>query len=137
MQPKSPDVDVIVAEARARDTGQAAVIATDLTGTIICWNEHAVTLYGWPSDEVVGRNVLDVTPTYTSAEEAARIMERLRHGESWTGEFIAQRRDGERIVAHVTDLPVRNGDDVVGIVGISLAERRPIPIGTIRRADPD
>ena len=137
MQPKSSDVDVIIAEAKSRDNGPAAVIATDLSGTIVYWNAHATTLYGWPPDDVIGRNVLDMIPTYTSADEGARIMERLRHGESWTGEFLAQRRDGERIVAHVTDLPVRNGDDIVGIVGISRAERRPTPFPGIRRIDPD
>ncbi|MDB4876721.1 MAG: domain S-box [Gemmatimonadetes bacterium] len=124
MQPNVPHVDVIVAEAKARDAGIAAVIATDIVGTIVYWNDHAVELYGWPSHEAIGRNVLDVTPTYTSAEEAARIMEQLRRGESWTGEFIAQRRDGERIMTHVTDLPVIAGTDVVGVVGVSRAERR-------------
>jgi PAS domain S-box-containing protein len=127
MQPNIPHVDVIVAEAKSRDSGSAAVIATDLVGTIVYWNARATDLYGWPAEDVIGRNVLDVTPTYSSAEEGARIMECLRKGESWTGEFIAQRRDGERIMTHVTDLPVVAGTDIVGIVGVSRAERRSGP----------
>jgi PAS domain S-box-containing protein len=137
MQPNSSHVDVIVAEAKSRDSGPAAVIATDLVGTIVYWNEQATALYGWPAEEAMGRNVLDMTPTYTSAEEGARIMEQVRSGESWTGEFIARRRDGERMVTHVTDLPVRHGNDVVGIVGISRAERRPTPFSGMPRIEAD
>jgi PAS domain S-box-containing protein len=127
MQPNVPHVDVIVAEAKSRDNGAAAVIATDISGTIVYWNSPAAQLYGWPADDALGRNVLDVTPTYSSNDDATRIMETLRAGQSWVGEFIAKRRDGERIMIHVTDLPVFVGKDVVGIVGLSGTERRAAP----------
>ena len=125
MSTSSPHVDVIVAEAKSHDDGDVAVIATDLAGTIVYWGDGAATLYGWPAEDALGKNVLDVTPTYSSSDEAARIMEQLRRGEPWAGEFIVRRRDGRPILAHVTDLPVRAGAELVGIVGLSRAERHP------------
>lgn len=119
MQPTDRSVDVIVSQARSHDQGGTAVIATDLGGRILYWSTGAATLYGWPADDAVGRNVLDITPTYTSGDEAARIMERVRRGETWSGSFLMRRRDGQRMLAHVTDVPVFSEGEVVGIVGIS------------------
>src|ERR1051326_8149597 len=42
---------------------EQAVIATDLEGTITFWNRHAEVLYGWRADEVLGRSVLEITPS--------------------------------------------------------------------------
>ena len=71
---------VILEEAKAHDGNGSAVIATDAGGTIVYWNDRAESLYGWRLDEVIGRNILDVTPTRGSTDEAAHIMERLRSG---------------------------------------------------------
>jgi len=108
-------------QAQLLDTVEQAVIATDAAGTIIYWNRFAETLYGWPAAVVIGRNVLNVTPTHATAEQAAAILERLRAGESWSGEFEVQRRDGATFPALVTDAPVYDAaGKVVAIVGVSL-----------------
>src|SRR5579872_5058879 len=96
---------LIVAEARARDDGDVAVIATDARGVILYWSAGAESLYGWPAHDALGRDILGVTPTHGSSEEAATIMEELRNGRLWTGIFILQRRDGTPIMVHVTDVP--------------------------------
>ncbi len=114
----------IVAAAKAQDTTEAAVIATDLRGTIVYWSEHAAALYGWAAAEAIGRNVVDVTPTYNSSDEAERIMEDLRRGKPWRGQFLVKARDGTPIVAFVIDTPVRSGNKVIGIIGVSRRERR-------------
>lgn len=122
---------VILAEAQARDGTDAAVIATDAYGNIVYWNDRAVALYGWRPDEAIGRNT-DMLPTRSSSDEAAHIMERLRRGQTWTGNFIVQRRDGTPIVVHVTNVPIRDeGGEVIGIVGLSRREGRSTPAGGI------
>jgi len=110
----------IIARARALDLGGDAVIATDVSGTIVYWNDVAEHLYGWRSDEVLGRDVVDVMPTMSSSAEALHIMEKLRAGEEWCGSFIVRRRDGSPVLADVRDVPVLDEPhSVIGIVGLS------------------
>jgi PAS domain S-box-containing protein len=107
-------------EQHLLDVVEQAVIVTDPDGTIRSWNRFAEQLYGWRSTEVMGRNILDVTPASTSREQASEIMERLQAGESWSGEFSVRRRDGTSFVVHVTDTPVFDAaGELSGIVGVS------------------
>jgi PAS domain S-box-containing protein len=97
-----------------------AVIATDLEGRVFFWNRFAERLYGWSADEAVGRTVLDLNVGPAAREVAKAIMDRLKAGESWSGEFDLQRKDGSTFPAHVTDSPVHDESGrLVGIVGIS------------------
>ena len=99
---------------------EQAVIATDLDGVIIYWNPFAEKLYGWTSAEVLGRRVLDVTPTETSHKQAEEIMVSLMKDESLSGEFWVRRRDGQSIPVHVTNSPIRDEQNqLIGIIGIS------------------
>lgn len=114
----------ILAQANARATGEAAVIATSITGTVVFWNERAESLFGWRTDEALGRNILDVTPTRNSLDEATHIMECLKRGESWSGPFIVQRSDGTPIVIEITNHPVMLDERVIGVIGVSRRHPR-------------
>jgi PAS domain S-box-containing protein len=119
----------LFAQAELLDSLEQAVIATDAQGRITYWNPFAERLYGWNAQEVLGRNIQDVTPAQMSAEQAASIMARLLAGESWAGEFLVQRRDGSSFPAHVTDTPIKDADGrVIGVVGASfdLTDRKRI-----------
>lgn len=111
--------EAVVRAARKIDSGDSAVIATDNTGTILYWNAPAESLLGWRSEEVVDRNVVDVTRGQQSAAEAERIMHELLAGKPWSGTFLVRHRDGTPIVVQVTDVPVHVDGTVVGIVGVS------------------
>jgi PAS domain S-box-containing protein len=107
--------------ARLLDAVGQAVIATDRDGLITYWNRHAEQLYGWTAEEVLGRPVVEVTPSETTREQAAQIMQRLGAGESWSGEFLVRRRNGTSFPAHVTNSPIRDAQgEVVGVVGVSF-----------------
>ena len=97
-----------------------AVIATDLAGTVCYWNRAAEVLYGWTSAEAVGRNIGQLTVPQVSAALAQEIMTALRSGRSWSGGFTVQRKDGSTFPALVTDTGVYDGEDPVGIVGVSI-----------------
>jgi PAS domain S-box-containing protein len=121
----SPDaIARIVDLARTYDDGDQAVIATDAAGRIIYWSDSAERVYGWPASTTLGRNIVDITPTNNTVDEAMQIMEQLRRGETWTGDFILQHRDGRPIYGHVTDVPVLHENVVIGIVGLSKSARR-------------
>lgn len=100
-------------------TGQS-VIGTAHDGTIVYWNAGAAQMYGWPADDVLGRNIIDVTPSEQMREQAAEIMARLGEGETWSGWFAVRRRDGSEFMAEVRDVPVFDDTgELVGVLGIS------------------
>jgi PAS domain S-box-containing protein len=114
-------------QAQLLDVVEQAVIATSVDGTITYWNRFAETLYGWTAADVLGRNILDVTPAERARADAATIMARLQTGESWSGERLVQRRDRSAFPALVTESPIYGSDShVIGIVGIStdISERK-------------
>jgi PAS domain S-box-containing protein len=97
-----------------------AIIATDVAGLITFWSRGAERLYGWTSDEVLGRHIADVTVPTPAAESAESILDELRSGRDWSGAFRVQRRDGSQFIALVTDGPIVDEHGVtIGVVGIS------------------
>jgi PAS domain S-box-containing protein len=50
-------------QRRLLDAIGQAIIATDLPGRIIYWNRAAKELYGWSTEEVMGRPIVEVTPS--------------------------------------------------------------------------
>lgn len=107
-------------QAQMLDQIGQAVIATDLGGRIIYANRAAFTLYRWDSADVLGRNILEVTPAEGMAEKAREIMVQLHRGQPWTGEFLVRRLDGTVFTALVTDSPVYDHHrNLIGIIGIS------------------
>ncbi|MEA2446266.1 MAG: two-component system, chemotaxis family, CheB/CheR fusion protein, partial [Thermoleophilales bacterium] len=107
-------------QARLLDAVEQSVIATNLDGTIIFWNSFAESLYGWTAAEALGANVLDLTPSPAMRERGAEILECLKTGQGWDGEFEVQRRDGTSFPALVNDSPILNDKgELIGIVGVS------------------
>lgn len=99
--------------------GQAAV-ATDLNGIVNYWNKAAEYIYGWTEQEAIGRNIVDLTPSVSTKNQAIQIMESLKQGSSWSGEFRVQRKNGTHFTAFVTDSPVYDAhQNLAGIIGIS------------------
>ncbi len=111
----------VLFQAQLLEQVPAAVIATDLEGVVTHWNWHAEELYGWSREEVLGRNIQELTVGPSEAEVAAEIMSLLRCGQSWEGEFWTTRKDGSRFPAYVLDSLVHGAQgQPVAIVGISV-----------------
>jgi PAS domain S-box-containing protein len=107
-------------QRRLLDAVGQAIIATDLQGKIIYWNRAAKELYGWSTEEVMGRPIVEVTPSEELLERAEDIMSELSAGRSWSGEFVVRRKDGSIFPAMVTDSPVYDDQGtLVGIIGVS------------------
>ena len=56
-----------------------AILAVDLTGRIVFWNRFAETLYGWPINEVQGRNSVEVLAAPLLMEAARANMGQAIH----------------------------------------------------------
>ncbi len=127
LQPLSEETRAIKAEeairfqARLLDTVEQAVIATDLDGIVIYWNQFAQKLFGWTAQEAVGRQIIELTTPEMMAEQALEIMSQLRQGKSWTGEFKVQRRDGTTFPAQIINSPISDPEGkLIGIIGVSI-----------------
>ena len=114
-------------ELRLLSTVKAAIIITDVAGAITYWNPFAEELYGWPSNEVAGRNIMEITVGTETEQQANAHMELLQTGKSWTGEFQVRCKDGQHRTALVTLSPLTDaGGATTGIVGVSqdLSDRK-------------
>ncbi len=116
-------------QAHLLDVVEQAVMATDNDGRITYWNQFAEKLFGWKAEEVIGQDIVKITPSSQSREQAEEIMSQLRKGESWSGEILAQHRDGTTFEIRTTDSPVYDErGNRIGIVGSSedITERKRI-----------
>ena len=92
----------VLLQAQLLEQVQAAVISTDLQGTVTYWNEYAEKLYGWSREEALGRNIVGLTVGTAEAGVAEEIMDRLRAGATWEGEFVARRKDVGSLLCTLT-----------------------------------
>ncbi|MEO8436758.1 MAG: PAS domain S-box protein [Pyrinomonadaceae bacterium] len=103
------------------DGVEQSVIATNLDGVVIYWNQFAQQLYGWTAQEAIGRHIMELTTPEVMAEQALEIMSELRLGKSWTGEFKVRRRDGTTFPVQIINSPINDQKGtLIGIVGVSI-----------------
>jgi len=114
-------------QATLLNTIGQATIATDVHGTINYWNKAASAIYGWTEEEVLGKNIIAITPVQQTTEQAKQIIKELLLGNTWSGEFMMKRKDGSEFPAYVTNAPIYDSQhQLVGIIGVSsdITERR-------------
>jgi PAS domain S-box-containing protein len=97
-----------------------SIIITDPTGIILFWNTSAEKIFGWKSEEVIGRNIIEYTPTLYSKKQADEIMDSLAKGNSWQGEFHVKNKNDEEFWVEIQNSPIYNSDgSLYGILGSS------------------
>ncbi|HYX31984.1 MAG TPA: PAS domain S-box protein [Oligoflexus sp.] len=117
----------LIFQSALLDSIGEAIIATDLEGSILYWNKAAEQIYGWEAKEVLGKNIITITPVEESRDLGLEIMAALQAGQSWSGEFIVRHRDGRRFPARVTNTCLRDSfGNLSTIIGISsdLTEKK-------------
>ncbi len=102
-------------QAHLLDAVGEAIIATDLTGTVIYWGPGAERLYGWSAKEAHGRCIVDVIPAMPGRLDSADARACLARGEPWAGVMERRRKDGSTFVAQLSVTPVL--DDANRLVG--------------------
>jgi PAS domain S-box-containing protein len=115
--------------AQMLDVVGEAIIATNLEGEIQYWNRAAELLYQWSANEVMGRDIQEITPSSATRQQAEQIRHSLSQGKTWIGEFEVQRKDGSRFLAFVSDSPIQNEKgELIGVIGVShdITEQREI-----------
>src|SRR6266851_3792254 len=117
-RPKLFDTSIVSSPQEAVDfitnilesSTEYSVIAKDLTGKILLWNEGARRLYGYEPDEVVGRANSSIlhAPGEVSAGVPEQIMRAALDQGKWEGTLTRQRRNGEQFTARVVITPRRD-----------------------------
>ncbi len=105
----------------------SAGIATDLEGNIMYWNTAAETLYGWTSEEVLGKKSTDFFLTINSQMLIKDLHRRVDQTGVWNGEMEFNRKDGTTLAVQVSSSLLRNiSGDEIGILEIStdISERK-------------
>jgi PAS domain S-box-containing protein len=103
------------------ESSEDAIVSKDLDGVILSWNQGAERLFGFTSEEAVGRSITIIIPSDRLDEESA-ILEKIHRGERIDHfETIRQHKDGSRVDISLTISPIRNSRGK--IVGASKIAR--------------
>jgi two-component system CheB/CheR fusion protein len=98
-----------------------AIIATDLSGTITAWNRGAEDLYGYTTEEAIGRNSAMLLPA-DRRDEGRELLSKVVRGQ-WLDdlETVRVRKDGHAIEVSMSASPIHDAHDK--IVGFSSIAR--------------
>jgi len=103
------------------ESSDDAIISKDLNGIINSWNRGAEWLFGYTSEEVIGRPVTILIPPERVDEEPS-ILARLRRGERIDHyETVRRRKDGSSVDISLTVSPILSADG--RIIGASKIAR--------------
>ena len=119
-------------EIRARlaaivESSDDAIISKTLDGAITSWNHGAEKIYGYSSEEIVGKPVSVLVPT-DRPDEIPEILEKVGRGEAIDNyETVRLAKDGRRLDVSLTISPVKDlSGNLVGASTIArdITERR-------------
>ncbi|MEN3363432.1 MAG: hypothetical protein V7606_706, partial [Burkholderiales bacterium] len=101
--------DALIREqASLLDKAKDAILVLGLDRQVRFWNKGAERLYGWTSEEAIGRSFGDLlSGDVARHDEASRIV--LEHGE-WSGELTERRKDGSMLVVEANWTLVQDDD---------------------------
>jgi PAS domain S-box-containing protein len=103
------------------ESSHDAIVTKDLNAIITSWNKGAERVYGYTSDEVIGKPVTILMPPERYDEEPA-ILERIRRGERIEHyESVRRRKDGSLIDISLTVSPLK--DAAGNVIGASKIAR--------------
>lgn len=98
-----------------------AIVGKDLNGVITAWNRGAERLFGYTSEQIVGKSVLTLIPPEYQDEEPG-IIQRIRRGEPIQHyETLRRRLDGTLVEVSLTVSPIKDASGQ--IIGASKIAR--------------
>ena len=103
------------------DSSEDAIVGKDLDGIITSWNRGAEHIYGYTSEEMVGKSISVLTPR-NRPDEIPGILEKIKRGERLEHyETVRVAKDGRHLQVSVSISPIR--DSAGKIIGASAITR--------------
>ena len=99
-------------------------------GKVLSWNAAATRLFGWTSEEMIGRDVIVLVPPERLDEREMAIARLARGENAVTYETIRLRKDGTPIEVEVKVSAIRNVDGNLASVAVTMND-----IGERKRAE--
>ncbi|KAD4178362.1 hypothetical protein E3N88_26953 [Mikania micrantha] len=99
--------------------GHAVYVSKAINREIIYWNQSAVKLFGYEEYEALGQTVSDLLIYDEFHISSEKILQRVRSGQSWAGQFPFRKRSGVTFMALVNKSPLYEDDELVGIVTVA------------------
>ena len=102
------------------ESSDDAILGVDLDGTIVSWNHGAKALFGYSSQEIIGKNAVILAPP-GCCDEVHQDLDRIKKGFTINSfETVRQGKDGRKIDVSLSISPIRNpAGEVVGASGIA------------------
>ncbi len=89
------------------ETSDDAIITKDLNGRVTSWNKGAERIFGYSSEEMIGRPISTIAGP--SLDEMPKILERIRSGERVDHyDTVRRAKDGRLVNISLTVSPVRD-----------------------------
>jgi len=80
------------------DKAQDAILVLDLDGSIIYWNKGAERVYGWTSDEVMGKRTANLIFRGVSEPQLEQVIKTVNERGEWAGELRETTKAGKPII---------------------------------------
>ncbi len=102
------------------DNSSDAIITIDLEDRVTSWNRSAERIFGWKSQEIIGKNLPELIIPKDLKDEREKIVHDALSGMNITGiETIRLRKDGSRIDVSLTFSPIKDSNqNTIGLSGI-------------------
>lgn len=107
-------------QAKLLENVSDGVVSIDLEFRIISWNEACERIYGWKTEEVMGKVFAELTSTeYHNCTREDAFLQIKTQG-SWHGEILQYRKDKEKMYVQASISQVKNNTgEVIGYVGVN------------------
>jgi len=121
------DKNILKQRAIAFDYLFDALVVTDLQGTIIDWNKGSENLYGYSSEEAIGKDVSMLHVPEDIAHVTAEVLSDVEKFGKWSGEVRMLHKDGHIGWIESMCVPIFNDENqMTGALGINrdISERK-------------
>lgn len=96
-----------------------AVVSVDMNQRIISWNKAAENIYGWKSEEALGKFHRELTSMEYVGISREEVLNDIIHKGFWRGDVVQRRKDGQQIFVQSTPSLIKDKEGKnMGIVGV-------------------